>query len=397
MHHSVANSASVPPVHLLDGEMVSDPQHGIVGALHILKRNRRFLVITTLAAGLLSGVIAWFIPSYYVAVSTILSPVQNRSIANAIIGQIGPMAALAGGDFGLRDASEQYTSLLHSRTIADNLIEMHHLKDVYGHKDMEDLREKLSAVTKIQVLKGGLISISVTDSNAQRAADLANSYVEQLYQLNSKLAVDEASQRRLFFEHQLDAARQQMNDDEQRLRGTQERTGIVQLDAQAKATVESAAKLRAEIAAKEIEIGSMRTFATDTNPTLIRAEQELSGMRAELKKSQGSSDADGPLSVAKLPTAGLEYTRRVRDLKFDEAMVEALVKQYEIARIDQAKSAPLVQVVDGANVPTKRAGPPRLAIILCAMLSALVGMVALVFFRAGAGQRETFLSRLDRL
>ncbi len=364
-------------------DIQSEPTHdvsnglGLLSVLSALKSKLRMLAVASLVAGGIAGLVLLFIPNYYTAVSTIVLPNSNRSFTNALIGQLGPIAALS-GDLGSRDSSDKYISLLKSNSVSDALIEEHNLKNVYKKVTIQELRDQLADHTRFQVLKGGLISISVTDGDPKRAAKLANGYVDQLYNLNSRLAVDEAAQRREFYQKQVEDAKQQLSTDEQRLKESQERTGLIQPEAQAKGVIETIAGVRAEIARNEIEIRTMETSATDANPDLVRLRAQQAGLRAELKKLGEPDTVTGLVGTRNLPSAGLEYARRMRDVKVDETILAALIREFEEARIDEARSAPLVQMVDRAQSPDKKAGPHRVAIILASMLSALIGSVAYV-------------------
>ncbi|HEX3103647.1 MAG TPA: GNVR domain-containing protein [Terriglobales bacterium] len=350
---------------------------GLESALSALKSKLRMLAVVTLVAGGIAGLVLLFVPNYYTAVSTIVLPTSKGSFTNALIGQLGPIAALS-GDLGSRDSTDKYISLLKSNSISDALITEHNLKNVYKKITIQELRDQLADHTRFQVLKGGLISIFVTDGDPERASKLANGYVEQLYNLNSRLAVDEAAQRREFYQRQVEEAKQQLSADEQRLKESQESTGLIQPDAQAKGVIEMIAGVRAEIARNEIEIRTMETSATDANPDLVRLRAQQAGLRAELKKLAEPDTVTGLVGTRNLPSAGLEYARRIRDVKVDETIVAALVREFEEARIDEARSAPLVQMVDRAQSPDKKAGPNRVAIILASMLSALICSVAYV-------------------
>src|SRR5205807_2879437 len=141
--------------------------------------------------------------------------------------------------------------------------------------------KRLEAQTEIQAGKEGVISIAVRDRAPDRAAALANAYVDELRQLTQTLAVTEAGRRRIFFEHEVQNTSEDLSKAELALKQTQETTGMLQLDSQAKAMIEAYMTLRAQVAAKEAEVESMRSFATAENPDLVRAQHELGALRAE--------------------------------------------------------------------------------------------------------------------
>jgi capsule polysaccharide export protein KpsE/RkpR len=115
--------------------------------------------------------------------------------------------------------------------------------------------------------------------------EIANGYVEESKRTTAHLAVTEASQRRLFFEQQLEEAKNNLANAEEALKKTEQTTGLIQLDSQARAVIASVAQLRAQIAAKEVQIEGERSFATAENPDLRMDEQELAGLKEQLAKT----------------------------------------------------------------------------------------------------------------
>jgi uncharacterized protein involved in exopolysaccharide biosynthesis len=223
--------------------------------------------------------------------------------------------------------------------------------------------------------KDGLIHISVEDRDPRRAADLANGYIDQFRNLSKNLAITEAGQRALFFKQQLDDAKNNLANAEEALKQTEQTTGVIQIDSQARALIESAAALRAQITAREVQIQGMQTYATSENSQLVQAQRELDGLRAQLAKLGGSEDStSGELLVPKgrVPEAGLEYARKLRDVRYNETIFEILARQFEIAKLDEAKEGSLIQVVDPAIPPDKRSFPKRSLIV--------IGIAALGFF-----------------
>jgi hypothetical protein len=328
------------------------------------------------------------LPNRYTATTKILPPQQSQSLAASMIGQLGalgPMAAMAQKDLGLKNPNDLYVGMLHSRTAEDGLIVRFDLRHVYRDKRMSDARKDLENASTIVLGKDGFISISVEDKDPKRAPQIANAYVEQLRLLTQNLAVTEAGQRRLFFERQLEAAKNHLADAEQALKETEQKTGLIQLDGQAKALIEAVVKLRALIAAKEVELHAMRLFSTEQNPDMRLGEEQLSGMRAQLALMEkergglGGNTADdvevsaGNVPVGNVPESGLQYIRKLRDVKYAETIYELLAKQYEAARLDEAKTAAVIQVVDPALDPDRKSWPPRSLIVVLATLLGFSG------------------------
>jgi uncharacterized protein involved in exopolysaccharide biosynthesis len=317
-----------------------------------------------------------------------MPPQQSQSSAAMAMGALANMSgnagALLGGALGLKNPSDLYIGMLKGSTVADRMIERFGLAQRFGTKTMVDTREELADVSSFQAGRDGLISIEVEDRDPRFAAAMANAYVEELTRLTQQLAVTEAAQRRLFFEKELVSARANLANAEGSLRATQEKTGLIQLDGQAKAIFEAFAELSSRIAAKQVELASIRTFATTQNPGYLRALEELQSLEAQLKRLERSHSKAGQGNIlvptTKVPEAGLEFVRRFRDVKHQEALYELLVKQLELAKIEEAKDSGLIQVLDQALPPDRKSRPKRLLLLIgvCAVGLVLGLVLALI-------------------
>jgi tyrosine-protein kinase Etk/Wzc len=354
----------------------------------ILALHKRLVLGTTLFTGTLAMVVSVLITPSFTSTAKIMPPQQqqNSGVA-AMLGQLGGLAAATGGLAGLKTTNDLYIGLLESRTVSDSLIARFKLKERYATSTMEDTRTVLNSVSDIiNGKKDGMISISTSDKDPQFAADLANAYVDELAKLTQTMALTEASQRRLFFEKQLKDTRNQLATAEVALRTTQEKTGMIQPDAQVQAIIANLAQMKGAIAAKEVELNAMRIFATSSNPDLMRAQEELRGLQAQLsklEKSQPSKDGDFLVPTGKIPEIGVEYVRGVRNVKYHETIFEVLAKQFELAKIDEAKESTSIQLLDRA-VPAERRSKPRRAIItLEGIFGGLLLGIVLAFLREG--------------
>ena len=356
----------------------------MIELLLVLARYKKNILQITIAAAVLSTVVAFLLPRMYTATATLLPPQQNQSSLTSMLGQLGAITGLGTADLGLKNPGDLFVAMLRSRSIEDGLINRFDLRKVYSVKRYDQARKKLQGRSKIVAGDEGLISIAVSDHDPKRAADLANAYVDELHLLNSNLAITEAAQRRAFFQQKLDAERDDLARAELALKQVQEKSGLIQPDAQGKAIIQSVADMRAQIAIHEVQLEALRSSATENNPDVKRAERELAGLRSQLAKLQRDTgeSGNGNLEVAtrQLPEAQLEYLRRARDLKYHEALYEFLGKQLEAARLDEAKDAVLVQVVDKAVVPEWKSSPQRLLIVLVstglAFLLSCIGVLA---------------------
>lgn len=301
----------------------------------------------------------------YTANTKILPPQQSQSAASAMLAQLGGgIAGLVGGATGIRGPNDLYIAILKSRTVADNLIQRFELMKLYkiDIRHPSDAYNELEGVTKITSGRDGTITIEVSDNDPKFAADLANAYVDELFKFTNVIALTEASQRRLFFERQFMQAKDNLAKAEVTARQALERSGLVKVDDQGRAMIETTARLRAQISAKEVQIGAMRTFAADRNPDLRLAQQELESMKRELAKIEGSGGTRAVETASS--NKGIDNLSLLRDLKYNEALYELLAKQYEMAKIDEAKDSAVIQVIDKAIEPDRKSKPSRRNIVL---------------------------------
>jgi tyrosine-protein kinase Etk/Wzc len=379
------NSENVEPALTLPVEEVSLLDFLLVVALH-----RRLVVRIALGSILVGLITSLLLPSRYTASTSILPPQQGGSAGAALLAQLGnslgSVASLAGGSLGLKNPNDLQVAMLKSRTVEDAMIDRFHLKELYSRKLQSDARKRLENFVDIDSgSKDGLIRITVTDRDPQRAAEMANGYVEEFKRLSATLAVTEASQRRLFFEQQLSQAKDNLASAEEDLKKTGQKTGLMQLDSQTRATIGLLADLRGQIAAKEVEISGMRSFATVENPELQMAEQQLASLRAQEQKMGAASEGASNALIPKgnMQEASIEYIRKLRDVKYYETIFDLLARQYEVAKVDEAKQGSVVQVVDRAIVPDKRSSPQRTLIVLGAGVFGLFLGVVWAFAKEG--------------
>lgn len=378
--------------HELDSPAESGDDISFLDILRTLVKHKRIVLGVPFAVALITAGITLLMPNIYTGRAVLMPPQQQQSTAAMMLGQLGALAGVTGSGLGLKNPNDLYIGMLRSRTVADFLIERFKLQELYDKETLVETRKKLANNTSLTSGKDGLIVIEVDDEDPQRAADMSNAYVEELVKLTQNLAISEASQRRLFFENQLKKAREELAEAEIELKKTQERTGMVALDEQGRATIEAAAMLRAQVTAKEVEMAAMRTFATEANPDYRRLQEELTGLRAQLAKMERNTERDTGdilISTGKIPAAGLEYARRLRDVKYYEAIFELMAKQFELARVDEARNAAVIQIVDKAIPLDKKTRPYR---------SLITALVTIFFFLSTCAYIlvKDFLIREDR-
>lgn len=376
---------------------------GLLDLLLTLAEWKRFILSMTAAGGLATAVIALLIKPQFTATTVIMPPQQQQSTAAALIGQLGAVAGMTGSAFGLKSPSDLYIGILGGRTIADTLVKKFDLNKRYEvHKD-SDARKSLASHTTFASGKDSLIKISVEDQDPNVAAEIANAYVDELQVQINRLALTESARRRIFFERQLDNQKKALADSEVALKSTQEHTGVLQVNTQVESVIRAIAELRAAVVSREVALRALENSATNKNPEVIQQQTELAELRTQLRKLEASSadshSGDPFISLSRAPKAGMDYIRALRDLKYNETLFELLSKQYEIARIDEAKEGSVIQVVDTAAPPDGKSWPPRAVLTLlgafgCGLLACIVALGSRPFIAPAQAEKVRQLRRL---
>ncbi|WP_428419973.1 Wzz/FepE/Etk N-terminal domain-containing protein [Methylibium sp.] len=359
-----------PPVR--DGEDGEDGDGvDLLDLLLPLAQHLKLLILGPLAFGLAAFGISFSITPEFTARTVFLPPQQQQSAAAAALSQLGALASLTGGGSGgAKSPAEQYVALVQSTTIADRLVDRFKLMDVYKSEYRFQARTALAGNVHVTLgKKDGLITVEVDDKIPQRAADLANAYVEELRQLTGQLALTEAQQRRVFFEAEMKQTRDTLT----RAQETLEASGFNQgaLKAEPKAAAEGYAKLKAEVTAAEVRLQTMRRNLSDNTPEVQQQQTLVSALRGQLASLERSGDLGG----------GSEYVSKYREFKYQETLFELFARQYEMARVDESREGALVQVVDIATPPEWKSKPKRALIGIVATLLGLLSCVAFVIAR----------------
>ena len=336
-----------------------------------LLASRKGLVVKATLIALLAGLaVAFLLPVQYVATAKIITPQQSQPTSAMLMSQIAnsgvsSLAASASSGLGLRNPNEIYIGLLCSRPIADVIIQRFGLSSVYHAADMTAARKILATNTRVTSEKSGFLAVSVTNEDKKRAAAMANAYTDELRALTKTLAVTEASQRRLFFEEQLRQTNDALTASALTLERVQKQKGLVQLDAQAKAMIESLAALRAQVSAKQVEVQALRSYSTEQNSDVQLAEKQLASLKTEEIRIEQRDHAPGiaGLGLDGVPDAGLEYLRAEHEVQYQQALYDLLMKQFDAARLDEAKDPAVIQVVEPAIPPDRKSTPHRSMIV----------------------------------
>lgn len=344
----------------------------LLDLLQTIVDNLRLLVLGPLAVGLAALGISFAITPTFTAKVQFLPPQQQQSSASALIQSLGSMGGLASAAAGIKNPADQYIAFLKTNSLMDQMIDRFKLMERYKTQTKEDARNALTGRTKTSAGKDGIIKLEVDDESPQLAADMANGYVEELKRLMTRLAVTEAQQRRAFFDTKVQEAKVEFAEADKALRSTGINANT--LKSSPMAAVEVVARLKGAIAAQEIKLGSMRGYLTDSSPEIKQALIELGTLKSQLSKAEQAEPA---------PTGRLEdtYIERYRDYKYRETLYEMFAKQYELARVDEAREGAVIQVIDRAGVPERKSKPKKALIAVIATLATGFALLLFVFVR----------------
>jgi len=299
-----------------------------------------------------------------------------------------------------RNINGTIVSIMKVRSVEDAVIRRFGLQSEYRKKSMADAREVLEHQTNINgAAKDGLIRLSFTDRDANRSAEIANGYVEQFKSLSQDLAITEASRRRVLLENQLQKSTMDLENAGGALKKAQLSTGAVKLDKQLLAGMDSAARLRAKIVTKQIQLEALRAYAREDDPALSQAQTQLDGMQRQFQKLVGlkSGSRDDLLAESTVPQGGLEYARSLRDVKYDEAILEAVATQLQLAKLDEARGGALIQVVDPAVAPDKMSYPRREFIVGGGLAAGFTLGIMLALLQGGLIRMQHNAATRDKL
>jgi len=363
--------------------------------LEVVVRHKRMIIITTVAACALSIGVSLMLPKMYRSTVMILPPQQDQGLLGAMMGQMGGgISGLAGDLLGKGTPGDMYVSILHSDAISDAIIDGFKLMRVYEEVYRLDTYGALNKHVSISAgKKDGIISISVEDKEPKRAADIANAYVEELAKLTVKLSTTGAGQNSTFYAQRLDSARADLAKAEDALRRFQSRNKTLDVMEQAKATIGGIAQLRAQLASQEVQLETFRRQFTDASQEVKTTKSIIANLKTQIAGLEGNSGGGAIPSVGAVPALGQEYVRLMREYKIQEATVELLTKQYEVAKLSQAKDVSSIQVIQKARVPDKKVKPKRAAIVVivtfsAALLAILFAFVSEFFARMPRADRE---------
>jgi uncharacterized protein involved in exopolysaccharide biosynthesis len=335
----------------------------LVALFQMLRRGKRTIFGVSFGVFAIATVYAFLLPFSYTSTASFIPPAlsSGNSMASVVAGQLTAMGAggLLGGG---KSPGDLYAAILQSRSVSSELVKRFDLMHVYGVKKESQAERALDASTAVTVdMKSSIVKVDVTAKSPTLAHDLASAYMDALREMDGRLALSQSSQRRLFFEQQLAKEKDDLEDAEVDLRKTEEQSGLIAPSGQTESQIRTIAETQAQMAIRQVELAALRDSATDQNPDVVRLRSEIEDLQGQLSRLQRGSGNDSITAIptSKVPELQLEYVRKEREVKYHEALFDMLSRQYEAARLDEARDAPVLQVLDPASYPDMKSGPKR--------------------------------------
>ncbi|GFO63848.1 GumC family protein [Geomonas paludis] len=361
-------------------ERFVDDEIKVLELLRVVVQRKMLIFAVCAVVAVVTAGYSLTLPNIYPATARVLPPQKESGGGiSALLGQAGGgLAGLAAA--GFTGGSDLYLGILRSRSVADAIIKRPEFAEGFRGKTMEMARLHLAAAVKFQAGKDGIITITAEDKDPKRAALLANAFVEELGKTTVRLNLSKAGGERAFLEKRLEVVKRDLKAAEEDVKSFAQSNKIVQVESQAKASIEGIAKLRAELASKEVQLAVLSSKQTDQSPEVKAVQSSIRGLKSQIGALTGGGGSVQAIPAAgEVPGVGLEYSRRMRNLKAQEAIFEQLTKQYEVAKLNEAKDASALQVLDEAVVPTEKSRPARARMVVVATAVAFFAGVLLAF------------------
>jgi uncharacterized protein involved in exopolysaccharide biosynthesis len=363
-------------------EIESEDEINLLELLRVVVRNLPLIVKITAAAAILSILYSLTLKNVYTAKATLLPPQKDSSGggAAALLASMG--GGLGGLVGGLGGSADLYLGILKSRSLTDAVIKRLDLHNEFKSKNADSTRAALQGQVKFQAGKDGIITITADNKDPVKAALLANTFIDELQKKSIQLNLTKASTERSFLEKRLVVVKQDLKSAEEEMKSFQEKNKTIKADSQAAAAIEGIAKLKAELVTKEVQLAALRHSMTDESTEVRTLLAELTKLRSQMNSMSGAGDVGGVIpAVGNAPSIGVEYVRKLRELKTQEALFEQLAKQFEMAKISEARDSSSLQVLDEAVAPLRKSKPKRSLIVILSTVTAFFCSVFLVFIK----------------
>jgi tyrosine-protein kinase Etk/Wzc len=362
-------------------EIEAEEEINLLELLRVVVRNLPLIAKITTVAVILSVVYSLTLKNVYTAKTTLLPPQKDSGGGGAVALMAAMGGGLAGLAGGLGGSADLYLGILKSRSVTDAVIKRLDLSTVLKSKNADSTRAAVQGMVKFQAGKDGIITITADYTDPVKAALLANTFVDELQKMSQQLNLTKASTERSFLDKRLVVAKQDLKRAEDEMKAFQEKYKTIKADSQAAVAIEGIARLQAEVVSKEVQLAALRNSMTDESSEVRTMLAGLTKLKSQLNAMSGSGGGGVIPSVGSAPSIGVEYIRRLRELKTQEALYEQLTKQFEMAKINEARDSSSIQVLDEAVTPLRKSKPKRSLIVILSMVTAFFCSIFLVFIK----------------
>jgi uncharacterized protein involved in exopolysaccharide biosynthesis len=357
----------------------SQKRFSLIDILGMIVKWRRFILRVFLVVTILAAVVSLLLPKWYASGTSIMPP-RSRSLFGGL-GSVSslqreiPLLRSIAGAAGSEDVY-RYLAILKSRKALEKVVTKFNLVEVYNisDKSIPKAADVLEDNVFFKLGEEGTISITVYDQGAQRAAAMANYFVDIINEIGTDLNVQETQSDRAFLEKRVGENKADLRASEDRLRDFQKRHGFVAIPQEAQTSISSAAELYATKTMMEVQLGIAERRYGEENPLVQAGKTELASLNAKLQT---------------LPDLGVEYFRLYRDFAVQQKIYEFIVPLYEQAKYEEKREAPHAVVLDAAQVPEEPARPKKRLIVLIVAFLSLVSSISVALLVEGARNMKT--------
>ncbi len=358
-----------------------DDEINLLELLLVIVQHKKMIFLTCVITFIVACGLTLLMPNVYTSTARILPSEEDSGGLSSMLGSVGGLASLAGFSSG-GSKGDLYVGMLKSRTVGDAIIDRFDLMNRYGWDTRTGAYGELEGKARFSLGKDdGILTIRFADEDPKLAADITNAYVEELQKLNVKINLNNAGRERGFLEGRLNVVKKDLSDAEDILKDFQEKNKAIRIDDQASAIIDAIAGLKGELASKEVELGVLLSSQTEQNPQVVALREGITQIKGQISKlehtPQGQKVSDDIfLATSEVPKLGVQYARLLRNFKVQETLYELLTKQYEVAKINEAKFSSTIQILDRAAVADEKSKPRRGLIVL--LTTFLAGVVSLL-------------------
>ncbi len=356
--------------------------------LEVLAKRRTLIISIVLLATITSVVIAMTLPLWYKTEALLLPP-KNISSALAGSSRFSEAFSITSGLNlpVLTTPNDLYARMLKSKSVTKKVIEKFNLHEYYMTQSFEETYDALMYHTIIRVTEEGLLSVSVEDKSPQMAADITNSFVEALDEVNRGIIADRISQTKDFVESRLAQVLTDLDSARFALQAFQMKYKTVDFDEQTRLAIDQAVQLKIKLAELELNVKMSEISLGSNNAKLVDLQRQKEIIKEQLYNLE-TSNADSSffsLPVASIPSLKGEFEKLFSKVKVSEALYQVLLEQREQAKMKEFEKMPTLSVLDKADVPQLKSRPKRTFIVLGSVVGsfffAIFLAVLLEYFR----------------